>query len=177
MKKLFLCLALCSTLCLCLVACNDDKTPVTSGDSSVSGNEVEENDSPIDDSFTEPDFTSKAGYKVNLGSSFNGVKYDSIFLMNRSTSQLDLVFPDGTIGTMLIDTAGSDYLNNADEVLTVGDVQVSIQEGVAGITVYEWQKDGFSYVYSTTQNLRETERLNNLVNDLAVEVTDASLLH
>jgi len=179
MKKILLCLSLCAALFL--VGCNNNEktnnenNPNNNNNNNnivVSGEETpEEDESPIVQ-YDSPDFTEKAGFKVNLGTSLEGVTYDSIFLMNNSTAQLDLIFPDKTIGTLLIDSMGSTHLYDKDETVFVEDTEVSIKVGADGISVYEWVKDDYTYVYSTTLNLKGSETLNSLVNEVSVEVKD-----
>lgn len=176
MKKILLCLTLCA---LCLVGCNNNtnnntpsgnqngNNPVISGETNL----PEEDDSPIV-KYEDTDFSKKAGFKVNLGASLEGVTYDSIFLMNNSTAQLDLIFPDKTIGTLLVDSMGSTHLYDADEKLYVGDIEVAVQVGADGITVYEWVKNDYAYTYSTTVDLRNSQTLTNLVNDVTVDVNE-----
>lgn len=186
MKKILLCLALVSALFL--VGCNDNKNPnnvdnlnnnnnnnsvveQTKDQDTNKNEEKEEDNSPIV-KYDSPDFSEKAGFKVNLGSSLEGVTYDSIFLVNKTTAQLDLIFPDKTIGTLLVEPRGTSHLYEKDDTIQVGDVEVAMKVGADGISVYEWTKDEQTYVYSTTLNLKESDLLTKLVNDVSIEVTD-----
>ena len=146
MKKLLLLLALC--ISVCLVGCNKNENNNqnnnqnnlnTNQPSNVDNNQSQE-EPPIV-VYDSPDFSEKAGFKVTLNSSLEGVKYDSIFLMNNSTAQLDLVFPDNSIGTLLVDSTNSTHIYNANDAALVGDINVSIESGADGINVYEWSKD------------------------------------
>lgn len=183
MKKLLLCLTLCA---LCLVGCNNNNqqgknnnnhnnnnnnNSVVSNENQTPEEEEEEDDEPIV-KYEDTDFSKKAGFKVNLTGSLEGVTYDSIFLMNNTTAQLDLIFPDKTIGTLMIDSMGSTHLYDAEEKIYVGDTEVAIQVGADGISVYEWVKDNYAYTYSTTLDLRNSQTLSNLINDVTIEVTE-----
>ena len=44
--------------------------------------------------------------------------------------------------------------------------------GADGISVYEWTKNEQTYVYSTTLNIKDSNLLTNLVNDVSIEITD-----
>lgn len=183
MKKILLCLALVSALFL--VGCNNNNKPnnennvnnnnnnsvVEQDENKETENEEEEDDSPIVQ-YESPDFSEKAGFKVNLGSSLEGVTYDSIFLVNKTTAQLDLIFPDQTIGTLLVEPRGSSHLYEKDDTIQVGDVEVAMKVGADGISVYEWTKNEQTYVYSTTLNIKDSNLLTNLVNDVSIEITD-----
>lgn len=182
MKKLLLCLALCSALFL--VGCNNNEKTnnnITNNNTTNNNNNSvvdnvdekpeEEDESPIVQ-YENPDFSEKAGFKVNLGASLQGVTYDSIFLVNNTTAQLDLIFPDKTIGTLLVESMGASHLYDKDDSVLIGDIEVAIKVGADGISVYEWTKDDYTYVYSTTLNIKDSELLTNLVNDVAIEVTE-----
>lgn len=180
MKKILLCLALVSALFL--VGCNDNKNPNNENNVNNNNNnsvveenkntqEEEEDNSPIV-KYESPDFSEKAGFKVNLGSSLEGVTYDSIFLVNKTTAQLDLIFPDKTIGTLLVEPRGSSHLYEKDDTIQVGDTEVAMKVGADGISVYEWTKNEQTYVYSTTLNLKDSDLLSKLVNDVSIEITD-----
>lgn len=181
MKKILLCLALCSALFL--VGCNKEtkepNNPNNSNTNNViqSGENAQEKEEPPIVTYDTPDFSEKAGFKVNLGSSLEGVTYDSVFLMHNTTAQLDLIFPDQTIGTMLIDSFGSNHIYEKDDSVFIGDIEVSIKAGADGINVYGWQKDNYDFVYSTTLNLKDSDTLKNLVNDVSVEITNENKLH
>ena len=181
MKKLLLCVALCSALFL--VGCNNNnnqnKVNNNTNNNSSNNNSNTSVVDPVEEipndpivQYESPDFSEKAGFKIDLGSSLEGVTYDSVFLMNNSTAQLDLVFPDKSIGTLLIDSRGSSHLYDIDDTLYVGETTVSVKVGADGITVYEWMKDNYAYVYSTTSDLKNSQTLTNLVNDISINVTN-----
>ena len=177
MKKLLLCTTL--ILALFLVGCNNDKSNnnnnINQGQVQNQSQSQEQNQEVKDNTpvvvYDNPDFSEKAGFKVSLGDSLKGVTYDSIFLTNNATAQLDLKFPDGSIGTMLVDSNNSSHLFKPDDAVFVGDIKVSIETGADGIMVYEWEKDNYTFVFSTTASLKGSQRLKDLVNDLAVEQT------
>ena len=77
-----------------------------------------------------PDFSKSAGFKVVLDDSLKDVKYDSIFLTNNSVAQLDLEFPDQTIGTLLVDSNESTYLYDPSDAVFIDDIKVSIEVGI-----------------------------------------------
>lgn len=177
MKKILLCLALCSAIFL--VGCNDNKEPQNvnpSGEgTNINQSEMSEEDEAPIVSYDTPDFSEKAGFKVNLGASLQAVTYDSIFLINKSSAQLDLIFPDQTIGTLLVEPMGGGHIYEEDERLYVGDVEVAVQVGADDIIVYEWERDNYLYTYSSKTDIRGTDTLSNLVNDVSVEVTDDNM--
>lgn len=179
MKKILLLLALCAALFL--VGCNNNENKVQNNNTNNNqqqnnsqnanndqNQEEEEDEAPIL-VYDSPDFSDKAGFKVNLGAGLDGVIYDSIFLMNRSTAQLDLIFPDNTIGTLLVDSTNSSHIYEADDVVLVGDTKVSVEVGADGIIVYEWTKDDYVYVYSTAQDIKNSQKLKDLVNGISIE--------
>lgn len=180
MKKLLLCSSL--IIALFLVGCNNNTTnnnekvnqEQTQNQQQNQGqnpNTNKEENSPVV-VYNTPDFSEKAGFKVSLGDSLSGVTYDSIFLTNNTTAQLDLKHQDGSIGTMLIDSMGSSHLYKPDDAVIINNIKVSIETGADGIMVYEWEKDNYIFVYSTTSNIKETELLKNLVNDLNIVKTN-----
>lgn len=178
MKKLLLCTTL--ILALFLVGCNNDKSNnnnnINQGQVQNQSQSQEQNQEVKDNTpvvvYDNPDFSEKAGFKVSLGDSLKGVTYDSIFLTNNSTAQLDLKFPDGSIGTMLVDSMNTSHLFKPDDAVFVGDIKVSIETGADGIMVYEWEKDNYTFVFSTTASLKDSQKLKDLVKDLTVEQTN-----
>ena len=182
MKKLLLCTTL--ILALFLVGCNNNKSNnadnnnnnIIQNQEQNQGQNQGQNQEVKDDTpvvvYDNPDFSEKAGFKVSLGDSLKGVTYDSIFLTNNATAQLDLKFPDGSIGTMLVDSMNTSHLFKPDDAVFVGDIKVSIETGADGIMVYEWEKDNYTFVFSTTAALKDSQKLKDLVNDLAVEQTN-----
>ena len=140
----------------------------------ISSNQQEENNG-IDDTpvieYDSTDFTKKAGFKVNLNDSLKEVKYDSIFLISKTIAQLDLRFPDNTIGTLLIDSLGYSKLETTDDVVFVDDIKVSIENGLDGINTYEWTKENYTFTYYTSADLKNTDTLTNLINDISIEKT------
>lgn len=177
MKKILLLLALCTALCL--VGCNNNEQNNNNNEQNNTqvsdnnqNNEEKENETGIV-VYEKPDFSEKAGFKVNLGSGLEDVKYDSIFLIHDTTAQLDLIFPDNSIGTLLVDTNGYEHLYDADDSVLIGETKVSIEIGADGIIVYEWLKDGVAYTYSTAKDIKDSEVLANLVNNLVLEKTNS----
>lgn len=134
--------------------------------------ETEEDEGPIV-VYDTPNFSEKAGYKVNLDSSLEGVKYDSIFLMDNSTSQLDLVFPDNSIGTMLIESNqfGRMHYEDPSDTFTVDDINISVYVALDGIRSYQWEKDGYIYTFATHNDMKNTQTLSNLVKGMSAEET------
>lgn len=160
MKKVLLCLAIIICIVLIIIACNK----------LFNKPNVNDIDSPID-SYETPDFTEKAGFKVDLGDVLsNEATYDSILLMNDTVAQLDLVFTDNTIGTLLVDTNASTDLEDAEDAIVVGNTKVSIQKDDIGVNIYTWVKDDFVLSFYTNEDLRDSERLSHLVNDVSIEV-------
>ena len=181
MKKLLLCTTL--ILALFLVGCNNNKPNNNDKNNTQNhsqeqnqGQNQQQNQEVKDDTpvvvYDNPDFSEKAGFKIVLGNSLKGVTYDSIFLTNNTTAQLDLKFPDGSIGTMLVDSTNSSHLFKPDDAIFVGDIKVSIETGADGIMVYEWEKDNYTFVLSTSASLKDSQRLKDLVTDLTVEQTN-----
>lgn len=178
MKKLLLCTTL--ILALFLVGCNNDKSNnnnnINQGQVQNQSQSQEQNQEVKDNTpvvvYDNPDFSEKAGFKVSLGDSLKGVTYDSIFLTNNATAQLDLKFPDGSIGTMLVDSTNTSHLFKPDDAVFVGDIKISIETGADGIMVYEWEKDNYTFVFSTTASLKDSQKLKDLVKDLTVEQTN-----
>ena len=115
MKKLLLCSTL--IIALCLVGCNDNTNPSNSENS----NQGNQNNSGVA-TYESPDFSNSAGFKVNLTGSLKNVTYDSVFLMNDSIAQLDLIFPNNMIGTLSIDPTEQSLLRNVDDVVFVDDI-------------------------------------------------------
>lgn len=178
MKKLLLCSTL--IIALLLVGCNDDKAKENNNkeNNNISQEQTQNNptEQPEKDNtpvviYDTPDFSEKAGFKINFGNSLSKVTHDSIFLINNSVAQLDLKYEDGSKGTMLIDPSEASHLFSPDDATLVGDIKVSIENGADGILVYEWRKDNYTFVYSTTANLKDTQTLTDLVNDLSIQIT------
>ena len=179
MKKMLLCFSLIAALCL--VGCNNNEN--NNGDvqnnnnnnsnlTNQSGSQEEENNNPIIQysSPTTDDFSDKSGFKVELSNSLEGVKYDSVFLINETAAQLDLIFPDNSIGTLLIDSMNSTHIYEPDDATFVGDTKVSIKVGADGIRDYEWVKNNYTFVYSTKTDIKDTNTLTSLVNDVSINV-------
>ncbi len=177
MKKVLLCVALCATILL--VGCNNDKEKVNSGDVNDNqlnvqqGGNTDPEDEPTTVTYDTPDFTQKAGFKVNLDSSLGDVKYDAIFLSNNRSAQLDLVFNDGTIGTLVIEPyGGASHSFDVDETVKVGETDVNYTAGADGIYTYSWEKGEQAFYYSTKADIKGSERLTNLVNGVSVELDE-----
>jgi len=169
MKKILLCLILCSSLFL--IACNNTNLNQSNNSSSSTqemNNEI--NKSPVIE-YDSTDFSEKAGFKVNLGTSFENVKYDSVFLISETIAQLDLSFPNKTIGTLLIDASGYSNLAGIDNVVFINDTKVSIENGFDGIYTYEWTKGNYTFTFSTSIDIKDSDTLTNLVNDVTIEET------
>lgn len=178
MKKLLLCSTL--IIALLLVGCNDNKVNENNNQENNNINQEQIQNQPEDQPekdetpvviYDSPDFTEKAGFKIAFGPSLTTVAYDSIFLINNSVAQLDLKFEDNSKGTMLIDPSESSHLFSPDDATFVGDIKVSIETGADGILVYEWRKDNYTFVYSTTSKLKDTQTLTDLVTDLSIQIT------
>lgn len=175
MKKLLLCsffiLALCLTGCNNNTHQNDTTNDVTGNDknTNIQDQNEEETGTVVYDT---PDFSKSAGFKVALDDSLKDVKYDSIFLTNNSVAQLDLEFPDQTIGTLLVDSNESTYLYDPSDAVFIDDIKVSIEVGADGIIVYEWQKDNSTFVYHSKVDLKNSDILKNLVNGITIELTE-----
>lgn len=176
MKKLLLLLALCTSLCL--IGCKNNEQQNNNNQQNNShmsdSNQNKNNENELEENngiavYENTDFSEKAGFKINLGDTLKDVKYDSIFLIHNSTAQLDLIFPDNTIGTLLVDTNGYLHLTDTETTVMVDDIKVSIEIGADGIIVYEWLKDNVSYTYSTNTDLKESDILTNLVKDITLE--------
>ena len=161
MKKILLILVLCSSLLL--VACNNNNSNLQEQNNETN------NDSIIE--YNSTDFSEKAGFKVNLGTSFKNVKYDSVFLISKTIAQLDLSFPNNIIGTLLIDSSGYSKLTKTDDVVFIDSTKVSIENGDDGIYTYEWEKENYTFTYSTTTDIKDSNTLPNLVNDINIEKT------
>ena len=179
MKKILLLLALFTALCL--VGCtnneqnnnNNEQSNTQVSDKNQNNDEKEkENESGIV-VYEKPDFSKKAGFKVNLGSGLEEVKYDSIFLIHDTTAQLDLIFPDNSIGTLLVDTNGYQHLANSEDSVLIEDIKVAIEIGADGIIVYEWVKDDVCYTYSTAKDIKDSDVLATLVNNVVLEKTNS----
>lgn len=169
MKKLLLGLILCSTIFL--IACNDNKDLNSNNTNPNQQDEINEiDDNPVIE-YDSTDFSKKAGFKVNLDDSLKGVKYDSIFLIAKTVAQLDLKFPDNTIGTLLIDSSEYSKLETTDSVIFIDDIKVSIENGLDGIYSYEWKNGNYTLTYSTSTDLKDSEILTNLVNGVTIEKT------
>jgi len=182
MKKLLLCISL--ILAICLVGCNNNENnnTVNEGQNNIidNNNANNSNQSDLEEDknnpivqYTSPeadDFSEKSGFKVELSNSLEAVKYDSVFLINDTAAQLDLVFPDNSIGTLLIDSMNSTHVYDPDDVTFIGDTKVSIKIGADGIRDYEWKKNDYTFVYSTKTDIQSTDVLSNLVNDVSLNV-------
>ena len=172
MKKLLLCSTL--IISLFLVGCNDTTDNNNNNNNNISkpnSNQTSQNTDTGIVTSESTDFSKTAGFKVNLSNSLKDVKYDSVFLINNSIVQLDLTFPDKSIGTLLVDSNNSSYLLDGDDVIFIDNVKVTIQTGADGIISYEWQKDNTSYVFSTKANIKDSQTLKNLVADAKLEKT------
>ena len=174
MKKLLLCSFF--VLALCLTGCNNNTTKDNTNNNNQSQNQNQNQDQTSQENsntviYDSPDFSKTAGFKIVLDDSLKDVKYDSIFLINDSIAQLDLEFPDKTIGTILVDPTESSHLFNPSDAVFVGDTKVSIEIGADGIILYEWQKDNYTFVYHTKNDLKDSDVLKNLVNGISVEIT------
>ena len=154
-----------------LVACNNNDLNQDNNSTSKTQDENNEIDKAPVVEYTSTDFSEKAGFKVNLGTSFKGVKYDSIFLISETIAQLDLTFPNNTIGTLLIDSAGYSKLGETNDVVFIDSNKVSIENGADGIFTYEWTKENYTFTYSTLANIKNSDTLTNLVNDITIEKT------
>lgn len=179
MKKLLILLAF-STL-LCLVGCkNNENVDNLNNNQQNNNSQISDSNQNSDNTqketgiivYQEPDFTEDAGFKIKLGSGLENVTYSSVFLIHETTAQLDLQFPDGTKGTLLVDTNGYEHLYDADDTVLIGDIKVSIKIGADGIIVYEWTKNSVTYTYSTTKNIKDSEELSTLVNNVLLEQVD-----
>ena len=164
MKKLLLCSTL--IIALCLVGCNDNTNPSNSENS----NQGNQNNSGVA-TYESPDFSNSAGFKVNLTGSLKNVTYDSVFLMNDSIAQLDLIFPNNMIGTLSIDPTEQSLLTNVDDVVFVDDIKVSIKHGADGIYSYEWQKDNYYFLFDTKTDIKDSQILKDLINEVNLEKT------
>ena len=51
------------------------------------------------------------------------------------------------------------------------DIKVSIENGLDGINTYEWTKENYTFTYYTSADLKETDTLTNLINDISIEKT------
>lgn len=177
MKKILLLLALCTALCL--VGCKKNEEPPINNNNNNDQHNSQISDSNQTDEDTEkntgivvyekPDFSGEAGFKVALGTGLENVEYDSVFLIHDSTAQLDLVFPDNSKGTLLVDKNGYEHLYAPDDTVLVGDIKVSMKIGADGIIVYEWLKDSVSYTYSTTKDIKDSDLLSTIVNNVILE--------
>lgn len=171
MKKLLLFLALFSTISLLFIACNDNKN--NSENEGNSGNQVDDDNSLVDNSFETPDFSEKAGFKINVDDDLSKkLTYENIFLMNETTAQLDISFSDGTIGTLLVDTMSSMDLQNSENAELIDDIPVTIENGDDGINIYAWKKNDQLYSFYTNEDLKGTEKLKELIYGFTLEITD-----
>lgn len=171
MKKMLLCIALVSALIL--TGCNNNKGKnendnINQNQNQVQNQEQKENNDLIE-SYEKPDFSEEAGFKVNVEEAIKGVKYDSIFLMNDSTAQLDLKLPDGSIGTLLVKLDVGGIIEDAQDAVFIDDTKVTINKDLDKIITYKWSKDGYEYTYSTKTDIKESEVLRNLVNKTIIE--------
>ena len=140
MKKNLILVAL--VLTLCLVGCNNNKQNTNNNENlnnnvqqdqttnqNTQDNESEEKDDTPVVVYDSLDFSEKAGFKVVLGEALNDVECTSIFLINNTTTQFNLNFPDNVKGTLLIDPANSSHLFSPDDETTIGETKVSIETG------------------------------------------------
>ena len=180
MKKNLILVAL--VLTLCLVGCNNNKQNTNNNENlnnnvqqdqttnqNTQDNESEEKDDTPVVVYDSLDFSEKAGFKVVLGEALNDVECTSIFLINNTTTQFNLNFPDNVKGTLLIDPTNSSHLFSPDDETTIGETKVSIETGAGGILVYEWKKENYTYVFSTSADLKDSDKLSNLVNGVSIE--------
>ncbi len=158
MKKILLLVIICLGAFL-LFACGDDnnnnnntQTPNNTNVSApvvnntpVAPEKVRDQfaDGPLD--YKDTDFTDVAGYAVEKSDKLSNITYDTIFLLDESTSQLDLKFGDGRIATLLVKKT-EQYVNEEDaNNLKIGDYEVKKMVGIDGIVSYYWNKEDASY--------------------------------
>ncbi len=158
MKKLLLVLVVCLVACL-LFACEkeENKQSTSTNNPSTVNEVVTEKEYGVVE-YKEPNFNDRAGYEVVKDKSLSDVSYDSIFLLDGETSQLDLKYKDGRIATLTVGKSEG-YIDEDAQSLTISGKEVKFIKGTDGINKYYWEKDNSFYTLSVLdeQNFGEAD--------------------
>ena len=129
----------------------------------INDSQIESGNNAI--TYNTPDFTEKAGFKINLEGSMKNIKLEAKLLPDNSTAQLDLRFNDNSLGSLLVYQNEYKYIYSPDDEFLIDDIKVSVKQETNGIYIYEWQKDDFTYVYHTGEDLKKSDVLKELISN------------
>lgn len=171
MKKLLLVL-LVICISISLIACEKKKSnePGPNGIESPTvqtGEEGEYIEGEVE--YAKPDFTDRTDFKVEQSSELSNVSYDRIFLQSKERAQIDLMFSNNRVGSLVVSKIESIITDSSATTSSIGGVEVTYWKAIDQMKHYCWEKDNFYYELSTMDDFSEDE-LAKIVNGYSAEV-------
>ena len=171
MKRLLLVL-LVASISIMLIACDNKKQPKPGPGGIESDNvQVDETGEYLggEVEYANPDFTDRTDFKVDKSAELSNVSYDRIFLQSKERAQLDLMFSNDRVGSLVVSKIEAIITDSLAVTESIGGVEVTHWKAIDQMKHYNWEKDNFYFEFSTMDDFSD-EELAKIFNGYSVEV-------